>query len=95
MFGHVDFADKDAVLAEIKRVLRPDGVTMHGIESLDPKLHPDYQTESPEKLAEFIAVDGHIGLESDEDIARRFARFFSSVQTEPRYTLCLSADGVH
>lgn len=91
VFGHVDFADKDAVLAEIKRVLRPDGVTMHGIESLDPKLHPDYRTASPEKLAEFIAVDGHIGLESDEDIARRFANFFSSVQTEPRYTLCLTA----
>ncbi|HSK62269.1 MAG TPA: methyltransferase domain-containing protein [Pyrinomonadaceae bacterium] len=91
VFGHVDFADKDALLAEIKRVLRPDGVTLHGIESLDAKLHPDYRTASPEKLAEFIAVDGHIGLESDDDIARRFAKFFSSVQTEPRYTLCLSA----
>ena len=64
---------------------------MHGIESLDPKLHPDYRTASPEKLAEFIAVDGHIGLESDDDIAQRFAKFFSSVQTEPRYTLCLTA----
>ena len=91
VFGHVDFADKDAVLAEIKRVLRPDGVTMHGIESLNRDLHPDYQTASAEKLAEFIAVDGHIGLEADEDIARRFGKFFSSVQTEPRYTLCLSS----
>jgi ubiquinone/menaquinone biosynthesis C-methylase UbiE len=91
VFGHVDFADKDAVLAEIKRVLRPDGVTMHGIESLDRNLHPDYQTASAEKLAEFIAVDGHIGLEADEDISRRFGKFFSSVQTEPRYTLCLSS----
>jgi hypothetical protein len=64
---------------------------MHGIESLDPNLHPDYDTASQEKLAEFIAVDGHIGLESDEDIARRFSKFFTSVQTEPRYTLCLTA----
>jgi ubiquinone/menaquinone biosynthesis C-methylase UbiE len=91
VFGHVDFADKDLLLAEIKRVLRPAGVTMHGVESLDPKLHPDYRTADPQKLAEFIAVDGHIGLESDEDIARRFSNFFSSVQTEPRYTLCLTA----
>jgi ubiquinone/menaquinone biosynthesis C-methylase UbiE len=90
VFGHVDFADKDSVLAEIKRVLRPSGVTMHGIESLDRNLHPDYETASREKLAQFIAVDGHIGLETDEDIARRFSRFFSSVQAEPRYTLCLS-----
>ncbi|HVF21678.1 MAG TPA: hypothetical protein VM941_01325, partial [Pyrinomonadaceae bacterium] len=80
-----------AVLAEIKRVLRPDGVTMHGVESHDRNLHPDYQTASAEKLAQFIAVDGHIGLEADEDIARRFGKFFSSVQTEPRYTLCLSS----
>jgi ubiquinone/menaquinone biosynthesis C-methylase UbiE len=91
VFGHIDFADKDALLAEIKRVLRPEGVTMHGIESLDPNLHPDYRTADPEKLANFIAVDGHIGLESDKDIARRFGKFFSSVQTEPRYTLCLTA----
>ena len=91
VFGHVDFADKDAVLHEIKRVLRPGGVTMHGIESFDRKLHPDYKTASREQLAKFIAVDGHIGLETDEDIARRFSRFFSSVQTEPRYTLCLSS----
>jgi ubiquinone/menaquinone biosynthesis C-methylase UbiE len=91
VFGHVDFADKDALLAEIKRVLRPGGVTMHGIESLDRNLHPDYATADPEKLANFIAVDGHIGLESDDDIARRFSKFFTSVQTEPRYTLCLTA----
>lgn len=91
VFGHIDFAEKDAVLAEIKRVLKPTGVTMHGIESLDRKLHPDYRTADPEKLAEFVAVDGHIGLESDEDIARRFSKFFSSVQSEPRYTLCLTA----
>ena len=91
VFGHIDFAEKDAVLAETKRVLRPDGVTMHGIESLERNLHPDYQTANAEKLAEFIAVDGHIGLEADEDIAQRFGKFFSSVQTEPRYTLCLSS----
>ena len=90
VFGHIGFDEKDAVLRELKRVLRPDGVTMHGVESLDPKLHPDYHSMTPEKLAHFIGIDGHIGLEVDEDIADRFARFFSSVQTEPRYTLCLS-----
>jgi len=91
VFGHIGCDEKDAVLKEIKRVLRPGGVTMHGIESLDPKLHPDYHSMSEDKFAHFIGIDGHIGLEVDEDIADRFARFFSSVQTEPRYTLCLSA----
>ena len=90
VLGHIGFDDKDSVLREIKRVLRPGGVTMHGIESLDTKLHSDYHSMSPEKYAEFMRVDGHIGLETDEEIASRFAKFFSSVQTEPRYTLCLS-----
>ena len=92
VLGHVGFDEKDAVLKEIKRVLRPKGVTMHGIESLDPKLHSDYHSMPSEKLARFIGIDGHIGLEVDEDIANRFAKFFSFVQTEPRYTLCLSVD---
>jgi ubiquinone/menaquinone biosynthesis C-methylase UbiE len=90
VFGHIAFDEKDAVLAEIKRVLRPDGVTMHGIESLNRELHGDYASMSEEKLAHFIGIDGHIGLEVDEEIAARFAKFFTSVQSEPRYTLCLS-----
>src|SRR5256714_14352793 len=32
VLGHVPFEEKDAVLAEVRRVLRPAGVTMHGIE---------------------------------------------------------------
>ncbi len=90
VMGHVAFDEKDAVLAEIKRVLKPDGVTMHGVESLNRELHGDYASMSEEKLAHFIGIDGHIGLEVDEDIAVRFRKFFSSVQAEPRYTLCLS-----
>jgi SAM-dependent methyltransferase len=90
VLGHVAFDEKDAVLAEIKRVLRPGGVTMHGVESLNRELHGDYASMSEEKLAHFIGVDGHIGLEVDEEIAARFRKFFMSVQAEPRYTLCLS-----
>src|ERR671926_1034510 len=35
VLGHVDFGEKDAVLSEIRRVLRPNGVTLHGIECTD------------------------------------------------------------
>jgi len=91
VFGHIDFGEKDIVLSEIKRVLRPDGVTMHGIESLNRNLHPDYESASREELVRFIKIDGHVGLESDEDIARRFKNFFSSVEVRPRYALCLTA----
>jgi len=91
VMGHVAFDEKDRVLAEIKRVLRPDGVTMHGIECLDRELHQDYDTMSEEKLRHFVNIDGHIGLEDTDEHATRFRSFFPHVQTEPRYTLCLSS----
>jgi ubiquinone/menaquinone biosynthesis C-methylase UbiE len=91
VMGHVAFADKDRVLAEIKRVLRPDGVTMHGIECLDREFHQDYDQMSEEKLRHFVNIDGHIGLEATDEHAARFRAFFPHVQSEPRYTLCLSS----
>jgi ubiquinone/menaquinone biosynthesis C-methylase UbiE len=91
VMGHIAFDDKDRVLAEIKRVLRPDGVTMHGIECLDRELHQDYDQMSEEQLRHFVNIDGHIGLEDTDEHASRFRSFFSYVQTEPRYTLCLSS----
>jgi len=90
VMGHIAFDEKNAVLREIKRVLKPGGVTLHGIESLNRELHKDYNSMSPQKLAHFVSIDGHIGLEADEEIEERFSRFFSWVQGEPRYTLCLS-----
>jgi ubiquinone/menaquinone biosynthesis C-methylase UbiE len=92
LFGHIAFEEKDAVIAEIKRVLRPDGVTMHGIEVLDRTLHQDYNSMSEEELFKFISVDGHIGLEDEVGNASRFKSFFAHVETEPRYVLNLSCD---
>lgn len=92
LFGHIGFEEKDAVIAEIKRVLRPDGVTMHGIEVLARTLRQDYQSMSEEELHEFISVDGHIGLEDEDENAARFRSFFAHVETEPRYVLNLSCD---
>jgi ubiquinone/menaquinone biosynthesis C-methylase UbiE len=92
VMGHIGLDDKDQVLAEIKRVLRGDGVTMHGIETTAADTRPAYETMDQEQLSRFINIDGHIGLESDEEIDARFGRFFSNVQTEPRYTMSLSRD---
>ncbi|MGZ5437134.1 MAG: class I SAM-dependent methyltransferase [Pyrinomonadaceae bacterium] len=90
VLGHVSFEEKPSVLREIKRVLKRDGVTMHGIESLDRDLHQDYDSMSGEKLARFVAIDGHVGLEDDEEIADRFRAVFKNVDSRSRYTLCLS-----
>lgn len=92
VMGHVSFAEKDVVLGEIKRVLRPGGVTLHGIECLDRDLHQDYDSMDEEKLRRFVNIDGHIGLEDEGEHTARFRRHFAHVQTEPRYSLCLSSE---
>jgi SAM-dependent methyltransferase len=92
VIGHVEFKDKDAVLAEVARVLRPGGVTLHGIECTDRRAQKSYEEMSEEELRRFVAVDGHVGLEEEQEHAARFQRFFAHVAWEPRYALCLSAE---
>lgn len=92
VIGHVGFEEKDAVLAEVRRVLRPGGVTMHGIECTDRLAQKSYDEMSPEELRRFVEVDGHVGLEEEQEHTARFRRFFDHVASEPRYTLCLSSE---
>jgi SAM-dependent methyltransferase len=92
VIGHIAAEQKDAVLAEIRRVLRPDGVTMHGIECTDRAARRRYDEMSPEELRRFIGIDGHVGLEEEDEHAARFRKFFTHVAWEPRYVLCLSSD---
>ncbi|HEV7798948.1 MAG TPA: methyltransferase domain-containing protein [Pyrinomonadaceae bacterium] len=92
VLGHVESEEKDAVLAEIKRVLRAGGVTMHGIECTDRASQKTYDEMSADELRRFIEVDGHVGLEEEQEHAARFERFFSQVAWEPRYALSLSSE---
>lgn len=92
VLGHVEFKDKDAVLGEVARVLRPGGVTLHGIECTDRRAQKSYDEMSEEELRRFVAVDGHVGLEEEQEHAARFRRFFGHVAWEPRYALCLSSE---
>ena len=92
VIGHIGFEEKDAVLGEIKRVLRPDGVTMHGIECTDHVAQKSYDEMSAEELRAFVEVDGHVGLEEEQEHGKRFLKFFQHVAWEPRYTLNLSSE---
>ena len=92
VLGHIEADEKDAVLAEIKRVLSPGGVTLHGIECTDHLAQKSYDEMSADELRRFIEVDGHVGLEAEQEHARRFRRFFPHVAWEPRYALCLSSE---
>jgi SAM-dependent methyltransferase len=92
VLGHIEAAAKDAVLAEVKRVLRPGGVTLHGIECTDHTARKRYDEMNAAELRRFIEIDGHVGLEEEQEHAARFLRFFSHVAWEPRYSLCLSSE---
>src|SRR6185503_1625418 len=92
VIGHILEAEKDEVLGELKRVLRPGGVTLHGIECIDRSITKSYVQMSSEELRRFIEVDGHVGLEEEQEHAARFERFFAHVAWEPRYTLNLSSE---
>jgi SAM-dependent methyltransferase len=92
VLGHIESDEKDAVLAEIKRVLSPGGVTLHGIECTDHSAQKSYDEMTAEELRRFIEVDGHVGLEEEQEHAVRFRKFFPHVAWEPRYALCLSSE---
>jgi len=92
VLGHIEAEEKDAVLAEVKRVLRPGGVTLHGIECTNHSAQKSYDEMNAEELRRFIEVDGHVGLEEEQEHGVRFLKFFQHVAWEPRYALCLSSE---
>jgi len=90
VLGHVAFEEKDAALREMARVLRPGGVTLHGIECLDRARRKDYDEMTEEELRRYVQIDGHVGMEDEAEAAARFSRFFAHVATAPRFSLCQS-----
>jgi len=92
VLGHIEADEKDAVLAEVKRVLRPGGVTLHGIECTDRSAQKSYDEMTAAELRRFIEIDGHVGLEEEQEHAARFQKFFPNVAWKPRYSLCLSSE---
>ena len=92
VLGHIEAEEKNAVLAEVKRVLRPGGVTLHGIECTDHSAQKSYDEMNAEELRRFIEIDGHVGLAEEQEHAARFLKFFPHVAWEPRYALCLSSE---
>jgi SAM-dependent methyltransferase len=75
VMGHIARADKETLVAEMARVLRPGGTTAHIIETdsrhpsiVDAKEHPDLYRRW------LIEQDGHIGLEPASAVIARFER---------------------
>lgn len=75
VLGHVPLDQKDAVWTELRRVLRPGGLTLHYIEadSADPLMR--LAKRSPELYARYVvAPEGHVGMETPAATYARFRR---------------------
>ncbi len=75
VLGHVPLPGKDAMLAEMRRVLRPGGLTLHYVEAEgdDPAMR--FARRYPELYYRYVLEpEGHIGLERADDIFARFRR---------------------
>ncbi len=81
VFGHIEFDDKDRVIGELKRLLKPDGIMLHAIECGAV----DYDKMSDDEIREFVHVDGHVGMESRSSILERFGKFFAHTDGEVRF----------
>lgn len=75
LLGHIPLQDKDAVLGEIFRVLRPGGRTLHYIEALGDDPLTRFERRYPELYQRhIIEPEGHIGLEPPSAVFARFRR---------------------
>ncbi len=50
-------------------MLRRDGVTMHGIECTDTNSRLRFDEMNDKQLREFVEIDGHVGLEEEQQHA--------------------------
>jgi cyclopropane fatty-acyl-phospholipid synthase-like methyltransferase len=77
VLGHIENEIKDIYLSEWTRLLKDEGVMLHGLETGDI----DYDN-IPEEVRRHVSIDGHVGLESFQSIIKRFSKFFIDVTAE-------------
>jgi len=75
VLGHVPAEEKDQVLSEIRRVLRPGGRSLHVVETDSRGWLMERAKEEPEFYQRYlIDQDGHVGLELATEVVARFER---------------------
>lgn len=75
LLGHIPPENKDAILGEIFRVLRPGGRTLHYVETLGADPLTRFERRYPQLYQRHVvAPEGHIGLEPPQAVFERFRR---------------------
>ena len=92
VIGHIDHADKDSVLAEMKRVLKWGGYIAMSIETEGV----NWLTNALKKkdLYQELWIDtwGHIGLETANATLARISKYFAISRSRPSSTYIFQAD---
>lgn len=74
--GHVPMVEKDAVYAEMTRVLRDGGIMLHQLETSSDGALFRWARRNPDFYRErLVELDGHVGLELPSEALERFHRF--------------------
>jgi ubiquinone/menaquinone biosynthesis C-methylase UbiE len=81
LFGHIEFRHKDRLIAEIARVTKPGGRSVHIIESAP--FDYDTLTDAPDDpVRTYVRAEGHVGIEDAASLQARWGRRFASVTIE-------------
>ncbi|MCY2954081.1 MAG: class I SAM-dependent methyltransferase [Planctomycetota bacterium] len=82
-FGHIEFSNKNPIIAEIHRVTRKGGHGFHGIEAgwvdyfnCDPKDPDDF-------VRRYVYEEGHVGVETIDTNVERFGKWFQILSAFP------------
>ncbi|MCR8644690.1 class I SAM-dependent methyltransferase [Paenibacillus sp. N1-5-1-14] len=82
-FGHVEFRSKDQIIAEIHRVTKPGGQGFHGIE-MGYVNYMNCNPKDPDDIVrKYVYMEGHIGIETLDDILMRFNPHFDIIGAYP------------
>lgn len=73
-FGHIKNEDKDKIIREIYRVLKPGGKTLHVIETDSDNAWFKFAHKYPELFQKYFIeqIGGHIGLEMPRNVVERW-----------------------
>lgn len=81
LFGHIEFRDKDRLIAEIRRVTKPGGRSVHIIESA-PLDYAAMSDAVDDPIRTYVRAEGHVGIEDAAALHTRWSRLFAAVSIE-------------
>lgn len=98
VWGHIEFREKDRLLGEVVRVTRPGGRSVHVIESAFVDYEEMRHDDPEDPVRSYVWMEGHIGVETAQELSDRWSRFFRRVRIEnafvpplaPLYTYMVS-----